>query len=135
MKNIVSKEDRQKGFSLVELIVVMVILSILAAVMVPSMVGWIDKAKENQILLEARNGYLAAQTLVQEEYIRGTDYRNIDELVITDDDINELARAEGEHTIEEVNENYIITGYTYKVTKNRTTYTARYDGDVWTITH
>ena len=34
----------KKGFTLVEVIVVLVILAILAAILVPSMVGWIDKA-------------------------------------------------------------------------------------------
>lgn len=35
---------RQKGFTLVEVIVVLVILAVLAALLIPSMVGWIDKA-------------------------------------------------------------------------------------------
>lgn len=34
-----------KGFTLVEVIVVLVILAILAGIMVPTMTGWIDKAK------------------------------------------------------------------------------------------
>ena len=35
----------RKGFTLVEVIVVLVILAILAAIMVPAMTGWIDKSK------------------------------------------------------------------------------------------
>ncbi|MCR1840465.1 type II secretion system protein [Murimonas intestini] len=60
--------ENKKGFTLVELIVVLVILAILAAILVPALLGWIDKAKEKQIVLNARTAYLAAQTLASEEY-------------------------------------------------------------------
>lgn len=128
-------QNAKKGFTLVEMIVVLVIMAVLAAVMIPSMIGWIDSAKEKQIVLEARSGYLAAQALVQEEYIKGTSYRDIDASVITDEDIDAIARTEGENTVLSVDENYLITEYTYEVTKNRTTYTARFDGDLWTVSH
>lgn len=62
------KKDN-KGFTLVELIVVIVILAILAALLVPALVGWIDKAREKTYAVEARTAYLAAQTLVSENYL------------------------------------------------------------------
>lgn len=40
----------KKGFTLVEIIVVLVILAILAAILVPSMVGWIDNAQAKACL-------------------------------------------------------------------------------------
>lgn len=62
------KENKKKGFTLVELIVVLVILAILAALLVPALTGYIDKAKRKSIVAETRQVVMAAQTLVDEEY-------------------------------------------------------------------
>lgn len=62
------KKNNKKGFTLVELIVVMVILAILAALLIPALVGYIDKAKEKQIIAETRQVAMAAQTLADEAY-------------------------------------------------------------------
>ena len=45
---------KKKGFTLVELIVVLVILAILAALLVPALTGYIDKAKEKKVIAETR---------------------------------------------------------------------------------
>ncbi len=58
----------KKGFTLVEVIVVLVILAILAAILVPSMIGWIDKAEQKTAVVEGRSMLLAAQTIVSENY-------------------------------------------------------------------
>lgn len=71
MKKLWEKKDSKKGFTLVELIVVLVILAILAAIMVPTLTGWIDRAKQRQIQLEARNVELAAQAALYEAYATG----------------------------------------------------------------
>lgn len=62
------KENKKKGFTLVELIVVLVILAILAALLVPALTGYIDKAKRKSIVAETRQTVMAAQTLVDEAY-------------------------------------------------------------------
>ncbi len=66
------KDNKKKGFTLVELIVVLVILAILAALLIPALTGYIDKAKEKQIVAETRQAVMAAQTIADEEYAKGT---------------------------------------------------------------
>lgn len=65
------KKDNNKGFTLVELIVVLVILAILAAILVPALLGYIDRAKQQQIVLNARSCYTAAQTELSSLYGQG----------------------------------------------------------------
>lgn len=54
-------KKNQKGFTLVELIVVLVILAILAAILVPALLGYIDRAKGSQLLLNGKSVLTAAQ--------------------------------------------------------------------------
>ena len=58
----------KSGFTLVELIVVLVILAVLAALLVPSLTGYIDKAKQQAIISEARGVWTAAQASASECY-------------------------------------------------------------------
>lgn len=60
--------QRNKGFTLVELIVVLVILAILAAILVPALLGYIDRAKQQQYIIEAKNLMTATQAGIAEAY-------------------------------------------------------------------
>ena len=62
------RKNNKKGFTLVELIVVLVILAILAALLIPTLTGYIDKAKEKDVIAQTRQAVMAAQTLVDEQY-------------------------------------------------------------------
>lgn len=62
-----NKKNR-KGFSLVELIVVLVIMAILAAALIPSLIGYISKTKEQNVQSECQSAVTAAQTIASGAY-------------------------------------------------------------------
>ena len=64
------KLKEKKGFTLVELIVVLVILAILAALLIPALTGYIDRAKRKSIVAETRQAVMAAQTIADEDYAK-----------------------------------------------------------------
>ena len=68
-KKLLKKKD---GFTLVELIVVLVILAILAAILVPTLLGYIDKANAEKNYSTAQTVRVAAQAVYDDEYAHGT---------------------------------------------------------------
>lgn len=83
-------KSSEEGFTLVELIVVLVILAILAALLIPALTGYIDKAREKQIIAETRQVVQAAQTLYNEEYAKA-----FTTIVLDETEVLELAEVSG----------------------------------------
>jgi prepilin-type N-terminal cleavage/methylation domain-containing protein len=69
-KLLMNNKKNNKGFTLVELIVVLVILAILAAILVPALLGYIDRAKQQQIVLNAKSCLTAAQAEFSSMYAK-----------------------------------------------------------------
>ena len=67
-ENFFKKHKKNGGFTLVEVIVVLVILAILMAIAIPALTGYIDKAAERKAMAEARTFLTALQTVATEAY-------------------------------------------------------------------
>ena len=65
-------KKNNKGFTLVELIVVLVILAILAAILTPALIGYIDRARAEKDYSTAQTIRVAAQAAIDQAYGRGT---------------------------------------------------------------
>ena len=103
------KSNRKRGFPLVELIVVLVILAILAALLVPALTGYIDKARKSQVIAETRMIVQAVQTEVvelypTEEYKKQVAYQNL--YTIASKDGNTVLNGNDKQIITKLEERY-----------------------------
>lgn len=72
MKFINKMRKKEKGFTLVEIIVVLVILAIIAAFTIPAMLGFVSDAQSKAEIAEARLAYVAAQSVATEMMATGS---------------------------------------------------------------
>ena len=54
------KKNNRKGFTIVELVIVIAVIAILAGVLIPTFAGITKKAKDSKALQEAQNAYKEA---------------------------------------------------------------------------
>lgn len=96
------RRSKKGGFTLVELIVVLVILAILAALLIPALTGYIDKAKQKRIVAETRQVVMAAQTLADEDYANGIADATGDKATCKGTNILSLAELSGKGTVSDL---------------------------------
>ncbi|MCL2003933.1 MAG: prepilin-type N-terminal cleavage/methylation domain-containing protein, partial [Oscillospiraceae bacterium] len=66
------RKNKNKGFTLVEIIVVLVIIAILMAALAPVVMGWITEARDTALMAEGRAALTAAQAISTDFAARGT---------------------------------------------------------------
>lgn len=63
-----------------ELMVVLAVLGMLAAITVPGMLGFVDLGREKKVLVNGQSAYLAAVTLAGESFSAGEPYPSAEEV-------------------------------------------------------
>lgn len=110
------KKSNKKGFTIVELAIVIAVIAILAAVLIPTFSNVVEKANESACLQEARNNYTDIYARdISDGVIDGKEGNTA--ISVTDSNVTYVVEASGNIT------------YTY--TKNG--YTATYNGTTWTV--
>jgi len=106
-------KSNEKGFTLIEIVIVLIILALLAAIAIPTMVGYISQAKKTAAISECQTVVQSAQKFYVESYATGE--------AVTVEQIKELAEVTGD-----------ITGIeTYQGTIIHLTYIK----DTWTVVY
>jgi prepilin-type N-terminal cleavage/methylation domain-containing protein len=79
-----TKHKSRRAFTLVELIVVLVILAVVAAMLVPALTGYIKKAKKERYYEDAHYALVACQSVITEVYSLGLNPKDFE--TTTDED-------------------------------------------------
>ncbi len=120
------------GFTLVELVVILVILAILAAMLVPTLTGYIDKAREKVVIAEARSVYIALQSEIGEAYAKdgfaAGEAEDDDPLIATVATLAEVSAG----SIKSFS--WYKTGEISSIVYENSDYTATYEEGAWTYT-
>lgn len=63
-----------KGFTIVELVLVLAVLSTLVALSVPAITGYIESTRTQKSILEAQTAHAALETIVNDAYLHNGNY-------------------------------------------------------------
>ena len=110
-------KNRKKGFTIVELVIVIAVIAILAAVLIPNLARLVDRANENSAMQAARNEYEAYLTEYAKD-LEGSVYFVIIKgdyaFEVIDGQFNEKAKAKTEFTDDiagkpDLSKGYLVT--------------------------
>ncbi len=76
------KKMNKKGFTIVELVIVIAVIAVLAAVMIPTFSGMIDKANESNALSAAKNAHTSILYSVGD--LNDKDATTVDAYIVVD---------------------------------------------------
>ena len=135
------RQNSKKGFTLVELIVVLVILAVMAAMLVPALTGYIDEARKKKDYNAASEVLTAAQAVTAQYYGSDTTPTAAEaKTYITNDRVNALVGAGVDARVSSIsfaNENtdtldLTITAITVQFGENGNSYTWNATTGQWT---
>ena len=138
MKKVIRKNG---GFTLIEIIVVIVIIAILAGMLIPSMISWIDKSKEKTTISAGDTIRQAISAQVLDMYSKGKEVDGDQTTTAYDGEfwteIRSLtdSKAQGSDSSKDEYVTFKISkGNVTEMTYTNKGLTASYDGSKWDCT-
>jgi prepilin-type N-terminal cleavage/methylation domain-containing protein len=112
------KRNNKKGFTIVELVIVIAVIAILAGVLIPTFSGIVKNAKKSAALQEARSIYTqyvaAVDAQVEDVYIKVTDGSDTYYFEVADGKMKEepTTPEAGDKVITSVSEDNVVSSET-----------------------
>ncbi len=122
------KKLNKKGFTIVELVIVIAVIAILAAVLIPTFSGVVDKANQSAALQKARNEYteVMAKDLADGK-LDGKEGTSVNYIGVTGN--FSATEASGSWYVDTANNTYILKEVVYN-----TKYLVSFNGTSWSVT-